>query len=475
MDGERDPLLATGTKAKNSIQGSDTHEHVSYGRRWGILGVVSLLQLSNAIAWVSYAPAAQLAAEYYHTSCEVIDGLSLIFMAISIPGTFVSAWAFKNFGLRRGLVISAGLNALGAAIRCLGNLWAHRPEDRLLLQFVGQGLCAAAQPFALGCTTLLAQTWFGDDERAIANSLSSLANPIGIAVGSVLVPSVATSAEKIPMALMATLVPAVVTFFVTFFGMQAKPPTPPSASAEDHEEESFVAGLHRLFGSWQYWLIFMAFGIGVGIFNAVATLMSQILVGQQYTEDDAGLCSAILIGAGIFGAAGAGVLLDHTKWFLGIFKTCFIFATASFALFSYYQEPNQLHVIMGVTAVMGFFCFALLPVALELGVEITYPTPEATSSGFLWLSGQVFGITFTLVMNSLKGKWLVHKPVPLGPNASNSTLGCDGGSEPQTMEGACWFMVGAGLLATVFALPLYTRYVRLEIEREEEAAQTSRA
>lgn len=43
------------------------------------------------------------------------------------------------------------------------------------------------------------------------------------------------------------------------------------------------------------------------------------------------------------------------------------------------------------------------------------------------------------------------------------------------MEGACWFMVGAGLLATVFALPLYTRYVRLEIEREEEAAQTSRA
>lgn len=360
---------------------------------------------------------------YYHTSCETIDGLSLIFMAVSIPGTFVSAWAFNKFGLRRGLVIAAGLNALGATVRCLGNLWAHTPEERLLFQFIGQGLCAAAQPFALGCTTLLAQTWFGEEERAMANSLSSLANPIGIAVGSVIVPAIATSAEEVPLALMATLVPTVVTFFVAFFGMQAKPPTPPSASAEDHGYDSFLQGLKMLASTWQYWLIFLAFGIGVGIFNAVATLMSQILVGQGYTENDAGLNSAVLIGAGIFGAAGTGLMLDRTHWFLGIFKTTFVFATASFALFAWYvwtlphptshlphpselgcvycmlarapcrqlqllsnthwgvfssgvltcrfQQPNQLDAIMGITAVVGFCCFALLPVALELGVEIT--------------------------------------------------------------------------------------------------------
>ena len=32
----------------------------------------------------------------------------------------------------------------------------------------------------------------------------------------------------------------------------------------------------------------------------------------------------------------------------------------------------------------GFFGFALMPVCLELGVELTYPVAEATSSGLLW-------------------------------------------------------------------------------------------
>lgn len=51
----------------------------------------------------------------------------------------------------------------------------------------------------------------------------------------------------------------------------------------------------------------------------------------------------------------------------------------------------------------GFFSFAVLPTALELGVEITYPVSEATSSGFLWLSGQLFGILFIVGMNAMKG------------------------------------------------------------------------
>ena len=36
--------------------------HIHYGRRWGILAIVALLQLSNAMQWVNYAPVAQLAA-----------------------------------------------------------------------------------------------------------------------------------------------------------------------------------------------------------------------------------------------------------------------------------------------------------------------------------------------------------------------------------------------------------------------------
>ena len=47
---------------------------------------------------------------------------------------------------------------------------------------------ALAQPVILGCPTLMAATWFGEDERGLANTLASLANPIGIAAGSVVPP-----------------------------------------------------------------------------------------------------------------------------------------------------------------------------------------------------------------------------------------------------------------------------------------------
>ena len=37
----------------------------------------------------------------------------------------------------------------------------------------------------------------------------------------------------------------------------------------------------------------------------------------------------------------------------------------------------------------GLFGFALFPIALELGVECTYPVAEGTSAGLLQISGSV--------------------------------------------------------------------------------------
>ena len=87
---------ATTMQPKQAHTPGHQPHHIHYGRRWGILGIVALLQLSNAMQWVNYAPVAQLAAAYYHTTCGVIDGLSLCFMAVSIPGTFVSAYIFRK-------------------------------------------------------------------------------------------------------------------------------------------------------------------------------------------------------------------------------------------------------------------------------------------------------------------------------------------------------------------------------------------
>ena len=60
-------------------------------------------------------------------------------------------------------------------------------------------------------------------------------------------------------------------------------------------------------------------------------------------------------------------------------------------------------------AAIGFFTTPVLPLALELGAEITYPLSEATPSGVLMSAGQLVGIIVILIMDDLihlnKARW----------------------------------------------------------------------
>eukprot|EP00041_Stephanoeca_diplocostata_P043334 m.12669 g.12669 ORF g.12669 m.12669 type:complete len:243 (-) comp9911_c0_seq1:313-1041(-) len=191
-------------------------EFVLYGRRWLMLANIALLQAANAILWVSYAAVATKAAKYFDTDNSTINMLSITYMVVYLIVGFWTTMLLQRTGLRYALVLASGVNMTGALIRYVGVLGGKitqvlepscymqhvgnfvalnscvlcilgSAKQQLILQFVGQTLGAIAQPFLLGCTTLLAATWFGEHERAIANSLSSLANPIGTAAGYILV------------------------------------------------------------------------------------------------------------------------------------------------------------------------------------------------------------------------------------------------------------------------------------------------
>eukprot|EP00041_Stephanoeca_diplocostata_P017868 m.368759 g.368759 ORF g.368759 m.368759 type:complete len:294 (-) comp20843_c0_seq16:5736-6617(-) len=201
--------------------------------------------------------------------------------------------------------------------------------------------------------------------------------------------------------------------------------------------------------------------------------MNQIIMAQGYTATVAGYCSAALIGCGILGAIVAGVVLDITQYFVSVIKVVFASATASFAFFAIVNKPGQETLLIVASGLAGFFSFAVLPTALELGVEITYPVSEATSSGFLWLSGQLFGIIFIVGMNAMKGYTL--KALVTGGSKTafhaitrfpNGTIESD--TVYDNMEAATWGVCFCGALATALILLLYTRYKRIAAEAAEE-------
>jgi hypothetical protein len=50
---------------------------------------------------------------------------------------------------------------------------------------MGQTLAAMAQPFFLVSSSKVAEFWFSEHQRTLANALSFIANPLGVVVGSI--------------------------------------------------------------------------------------------------------------------------------------------------------------------------------------------------------------------------------------------------------------------------------------------------
>lgn len=388
--------------------------------------------------WISFAPIATIAETYYGTSLNVINWLSEIFMLCSIPVAFLASWALDARGLRAGvrgraccscrtwmahtgahgpadpaqLLAGACLNMAGSWIRYLSHFARdaeHAGETQtaeLAVLYVGQLLAACAQPFILSAPTKLASAWFGDRQRASANMLASMSNPIGVAIGNVLPPIIVGSSDgaEIPLLMLVCAIPATVAAVLAILLVRDRPPSPPSASAES-ESLAFWYGMREIFRTRAYILLWIVFGIGVGLFNSMTTLLEQIVKPHQYTTDQAGILGAIIIGAGLVGAGVIGPVLDRTKHFLASLKILFVFAAASFIWFTLVAREQSsdanFAMLAGACGFIGMFCFALLPVMLELGVECTYPVAEGTSAGFLWMNGQIFGIVFIEVMQAM--------------------------------------------------------------------------
>eukprot|EP01137_Pigoraptor_chileana_P030615 Opistho-2@17354 len=423
-----DPLLPSGAQP-----------YILYKSRWLMLFIVCLLNISNAAFWISYSPIADITSAYYDKSLTLVNLLSQIFMICYIPLGFSSSWALDARGLRFGVLIGAVLNFIGGWVRYASEFAPSRDGSFAVL-FFGQTLAACAQPFILNAPTKLAAVWFGEKERATANTIASVSNPLGVAIASVLAPVIVDTGKDIATMNWIFAIPASVCVVIAVAFLRDAPPTHPSASAED-VSDSFSVGLRKLIHNRHYLLLLCAFGIGVGIFNAVSTLLEQIVLPHGYNKDDAGYLGALVIGFGLVGAGITGPLVDKTQKYKQVLKVAFVMAVGTFVWFALASRKSHAFVPLAIScALMGICCFSILPVCLELSVECTYPISEGTSAGFLWMAGQVFGVAFIFVMNALKS----------GPN--------------DDMDHSNWFMVGMGGLAMIAALCFNGNYHRIDHE-----------
>nr|XP_023494347.1 major facilitator superfamily domain-containing protein 7 isoform X5 [Equus caballus] len=325
--------------------------HRVYARRWVFLLVLSLLSFSNATLWLSFAPVANTVAQRFVLSTEQINWLSLVYLVVSIPFGVVSIWVLDFAGLRWATVLCAWLNFAGSVLRSLPCMEIET-QDPFAFLMGGQSLCALAQTLVIFSPAKLAALWFPEHQRATANMIGTMSNPLGILVANLLSPALVKNKEDVPLMLGIYIIPAgLICLLATACLWESVPPTPPSAGAACSTSEKFLDGLKLLVRNKAYVILAVCFGGGIGIFSSFLALLEQVLCVKGYSNVS--------------------------------------------------QLPGQTHALAVICSLFGLFGFSVAPVAMELAVECSFPVGEGAATGLVFVLGQAEGVLIMVLLTTL--------------------------------------------------------------------------
>ena len=453
--------LSTPLLANDALELQQSHQYIADPGRWIVLAAFSIANMTNALLWVSFAPIVPLAESYYGVSDTFINLFSVSYLVAYIPGSVAAlvVYSFRQDGLRIGIVASSFVSAVGAFVRYFAS--AHYG-----ISLFGQCLAAISQPFLTNIPPKISAAWFPSSERDVATVIGSMANPVGIAIGTIL-PVVFVTESDTQVKGMSTLL--LIEAFLTTIGaivaavfIKSRPCVPPSAAAakealqatNENSEPVFQAlssNVMICMRNGHFRVLFVAFAIGLGMFNALTTLTEQLIAPFCYTDDDASLFSALPLLCGLVFSAVVGVYLDKSHRYQFMLKLLFSLATLTLLLFSITLRPNARPELAVVFAILGATMLPILPTALEAAVECTYPVAEEYSACIIMSFGMLLGIVFIFGLQQLVD---VQPP-------------CKGDNDDHYyFSWASGVLILSGLVATLTVFQFHGPLLRLQAEQE---------
>ncbi|XP_040916556.1 feline leukemia virus subgroup C receptor-related protein 2 isoform X4 [Toxotes jaculatrix] len=384
-----------------------------YKRRWLIVFLFSSYSLSNAYQWIQYGIISNIIMKFYSVEAFAVDWLSMIYMLTYIPFIFPVTWLLDKKGLRVTALVANALNCAGTWIKV-----ASAKPDLFGVTMLGQFASSLAQVFILGMPSRLASVWFGADEVSTACSIGVFGNQMGIAIGflvpPILVPNVDDMNElayHIRIMFYISAGVATLIFILVVIVFQEKPEIPPSQSQAQArnmapDEYSYTASILRLLCNKPFMLLVVSYGLNVGCFYAVSTLLNRMIIEHYPGEEvNAGRIGLTIVIAGMVGSLICGIWLDKTKTYKQTTLLVYLLSLIGMLVYAFTLNLGHLWVVFVTAGILGFFMTGYLPLGFEFAVELTYPESEGTSSGLLNCSAQIFGIIFTISQGKIIDKW----------------------------------------------------------------------
>jgi MFS family permease len=385
--------------------------------RWVELSILMLITMMAQVQWLAHAPIERAAEVYYQGrfnpfSFFNIDFLANSYMIFYLIMCIPASYLISTFGLVRGIGTGAVLMIIGAAIKGFSG-------DSFTMVLAGQIILAIAQPFVINAPTALAAKWFPVKERAIATGLATLAQYIGILIAMVVTPMLIVSSSSDPnygngigsmvrIYGIITIAAAVISLLM----LREKPASPPSA--EPYERFNFSSGLKHIFTLRDMWIMVILFTIGLGIFNAINSMIDSV-AGYLGIDDSNGMLGGMMLIGGIIGAIIVPVLSDIYKKRKLFLVICVLGMVPGIAGITFAPlltggsgvNPEAAHTVaLTASFILGFFVMSAGPIGFQYAAEVSAPAPESTSQGLLLWVGQLSGMIMVAGM-SMKHKALL--------------------------------------------------------------------
>ena len=394
-----------------SVQGVEMESSFRvYRYRWVVLAAFFVLAAISQIQWLTHAPVARAAEVFYGTqingnSIFTIDFIAMSYMLIFLVMCIPASYIIDTFGIKVGL----GIGGLSTAL--FGLLKGIYGADFTLVIIAQIGL-AAAQPFILNAVTAVTVRWFPLRERGMAAGFGALAQYIGIIIAMGVTPLLVVTSPESPdygkgvdsMLLTYGIITAVAGV-TAFFLIKEKPPTPPSETPYSHTK--FFSGFRYIFGRKDMLITLMLFFIGLGLFNAVSSMVDSIaeFIG---VADSNGMIGVLMLVGGVIGAVILPILSDvfkKRKLFLVICISGMLPGVAGLT-FAGILGPNAYIIALISSFILGFFIMSAGPIGFQYAAEVSYPAPESSSQGILLFAGQITGLIFTSLMSMQGNRFL---------------------------------------------------------------------
>ncbi|TXC02440.1 hypothetical protein FocTR4_00014782 [Fusarium oxysporum f. sp. cubense] len=339
-------------------RGSIEQPYRTYKIRWFGLVVLTLLNVMVSWSWLTFAPVTSSTAQFYGVDETMVNWLSSIFVFANFAMTFITI-KLLDWGLRPTLISGSALLLIGSWVRYAGSYSSD--GNTVSVVAVAQAILGMSQSLVLSAPTRFSETWFTSKGRVTATAVMSLANPTGAAIGSIVVPLWTNEPSDISS----------VVLYVAIISLEC-------------------------------YLIIIPFWVYTGLFVATTSLINQIVTPYGFSDTEAGIGGGLLIVLGLVFSAITAPVIDRTKKFILVIKCGVVAGGLCYLALVWVPSTKEIGALYAVLCCLGISSLAIVPVALEVLTEISYPAGAEITSSIAWAGGQLLGGCFIILGNGMK-------------------------------------------------------------------------